>query len=453
MPTPDRSASAAAEDGGFGALFERLQPGSSPVGPDTPTPAEGVSPAGPAPQEPPAGPARDIDDSATEVPPEDSGGVPISVVLQAFPVPLQMDLAAGASSLAAADVVAAGHAVLLQGPSDTAVPDQTRAAEDSLGTAALPDLLPASGQGPSGRTAHPQDPVAIPAEVAKPGPPVPPPARMTGTAPPLAGATPTDGKDDPPGTGTSSEGLGGAVVSGPAESLAPAGRSNPVSAGMPAFWAAREAAEADGGEPGQPAPVPRADKPGSPAAATFLPSPPVDPAMAAPDAEVAPVPDDLRPGPAHIPVIGHAAGVPGPTLPQSQAPVPASLPPQVPAQIAAAIASRPERPLELRLAALELGGLTLNLQQDGSVLRVTVQADRPDTLDLLRRNGDVLVQELRLAGFAGATLSFADGNAAQHRQASLPAAVATGSDLRPMPVALPPTAHVAHSAQGLDLRL
>jgi hypothetical protein len=124
--------------------------------------------------------------------------------------------------------------------------------------------------------------------------------------------------------------------------------------------------------------------------------------------------------------------------------------------MAAEISARPERPLELRLAPAELGGLTLNLRQDGDILRVVLQADRPDTLDLLRRNGDILLDELRLEGFAGASLSFEDGGGAQGRRSlsAPPPALSSGdlSALAPRPGAPSPN-RPALAQQGLDLRL
>jgi hypothetical protein len=39
---------------------------------------------------------------------------------------------------------------------------------------------------------------------------------------------------------------------------------------------------------------------------------------------------------------------------------------------------------------------------------VTIQADRPETLDLMRRNIDQLAQDLAAAGYEGAEFSFGD---------------------------------------------
>jgi len=240
-------------------------------------------------------------------------------------------------------------------------------------------------------------------------------------------------------------------------------RKQTLPAGMPAFWAAREAADPQPAEPegldlSQHSTLPR-----DPAA----PKPPSMPQMegTAVQSDKAAVPVAGDDSPVHqeskaalttalVPTFaaGPSPAAPGPT--SLHAAVTTALPPQVPAQIAAALAARPERPLEVRLAPVELGGLTVNLLQDGDVLRVVVQADRPETLDLLRRNGEILLGELRLAGFSGAALSFADGGGAHDRRASALLHAAPAADLPPpVPPANTQTPRPAQTAQGLDLRL
>ena len=66
-------------------------------------------------------------------------------------------------------------------------------------------------------------------------------------------------------------------------------------------------------------------------------------------------------------------------------------------------------PLELALSPEELGRLTISIAQDGDFVRVNVSADRPDTLDLMRRHAGELIADLKQSGFSGATLSFGQG--------------------------------------------
>jgi hypothetical protein len=232
--------------------------------------------------------------------------------------------------------------------------------------------------------------------------------------------------------------------------------------GMPPFWAAREAADTDAAAPDGPSPEQHDGLSGDLAAPKPAAQPRIDRAAAQPEVEAAisiagdePLaPREAKPGSAPLQVLlgGPSQAAPAPA--NLQAPGPATLPPQVPAQIAAALAARPERPLEVRMAPAELGGLTVNLRQDGEILRVVVQADRPETLDLLRRNGETLLEELRLAGFSGAALTFGDGGGAQDRGSSAPSRTTPVTDLPPTSAGVTAvTFGPAQTAQGLDLRL
>ena len=128
----------------------------------------------------------------------------------------------------------------------------------------------------------------------------------------------------------------------------------------------------------------------------------------------------------------------------------------VPAPLAAALSDlllrRADGPVELTLSPEELGRVRLSLSPDGDGLLVTVQVERGDTLDLLRRNSDLLLQEIRAQGFSGATFSFS-GWAGDRPEPRSPSGTGTG------PVALPsdPAAFAPSlsptSATGLDLRL
>lgn len=105
--------------------------------------------------------------------------------------------------------------------------------------------------------------------------------------------------------------------------------------------------------------------------------------------------------------------------------------------------------IELTLTPEELGPLRLSMVGEGDLIRIVVQAERPDTLDLVRRHADLLVQELRQAGFAGADLSFGHW---QERAPPQPPAPVPDVVPPPEPPAPDwPQAPVATS--GLDLRL
>lgn len=99
-----------------------------------------------------------------------------------------------------------------------------------------------------------------------------------------------------------------------------------------------------------------------------------------------------------------------------QSPAPSSAP------VFAAISSRivemskiaDNGPVALSLAPEELGKLTISIKQDGNFVHVTLTADRPETLDLMRRNANDLIADLRQTGFSGASLSFGQGQKDQN---------------------------------------
>jgi len=89
------------------------------------------------------------------------------------------------------------------------------------------------------------------------------------------------------------------------------------------------------------------------------------------------------------------------------------LPQQIAMQIAAAAgraAPGAERRIELTLNPEELGSVRLSLQQTEDGLSVSVLADRPETLDLLRRHIDSLAREFLAIGYESAEFTFGREN-------------------------------------------
>ena len=204
------------------------------------------------------------------------------------------------------------------------------------------------------------------------------------------------------------------------------------------------------------------------------PDPDPDGTAAAPPAPstAVPLPDlaTLTPPMADLPEITVSAfppgdaeirfGAPHSLVPAAPAaPLPGAGAPFVPAPLAATLSDlllrRTDGPVELTLSPEELGRVRLSLSADGDGLHVTVQVERGDTLDLLRRNSDLLLQEIRAQGFSGATFSFSgwagdrpEPGAQSGPDASHPLLPSDpGSDAPP----LSPSATAA--AAGLDLRL
>ena len=113
-----------------------------------------------------------------------------------------------------------------------------------------------------------------------------------------------------------------------------------------------------------------------------------------------------------------------------------------------------DRPVELTLNPEELGRvrMTLLASDDGMTVQLTVE--RPETLDLLRRNIDILASDLRKAGYEQLSFGFAGDprsqeSSKQHHTnpvAETLSATETNSDLL-LPIS------VTLSSDGLDLRI
>lgn len=109
--------------------------------------------------------------------------------------------------------------------------------------------------------------------------------------------------------------------------------------------------------------------------------------------------------------------------------------------------------VEVRLDPPELGRVQIDIRFDDGAAAASVSADRPETLELLRRHADTLQRELTSAGFTGANVAFSDRRPGQQPQIA-----------QAQPVALElsaPAAPVAHgyarprpgSLDRLDIRL
>lgn len=142
------------------------------------------------------------------------------------------------------------------------------------------------------------------------------------------------------------------------------------------------------------------------------------------------MPDDARPAPteASAPSSGailavRAEGVdrsaPPPVASQIRHAVQSALsPPVVTHSPDVASGQGTDRQIELRLDPVELGAVSIVLQGNEDALVVRITAERPDTLDLMRRNSDQLLAELRAAGIGDAQMSFDMGRDSSHTNRS-----------------------------------
>jgi hypothetical protein len=199
-----------------------------------------------------------------------------------------------------------------------------------------------------------------------------------------------------------------------------------------------------------PAPIPDA----LPGAAVHAARPAADPAQAL--ADFVPVPvsgadKGILPGPeATLPAMPVSPDL----APRSDDRLPAPQPEVPPArQIAEAMRAAPGNRVDLTLMPEELGRVTISFQTEGDALRVHLMADRPETLDLLRRHAPELAADLRAQGYD--TTSFSFGRSGHPPSAYAAPVGATEADLPaaadPAPTA--PRPLPADVIGTLDLRL
>ena len=124
-------------------------------------------------------------------------------------------------------------------------------------------------------------------------------------------------------------------------------------------------------------------------------------------------------------------------------------------QIAESVARGIDHRVELTLAPEELGRVRLTLVTTEQGVTVSVQADRPDTLDLIRRNIDHLARDFRDLGYSAINFNFGEkpqdrGQPEPQGPLAEPNADDPHNHLRPTPRA---AAQLYVVSGGLDLRL
>lgn len=109
---------------------------------------------------------------------------------------------------------------------------------------------------------------------------------------------------------------------------------------------------------------------------------------------------------------------------------------------------------ELALSPPELGSVRMVFATTEAGLSVLVTADRPETQDLLRRNADLLLRDLRDAGHAAVTLDFTGGSDGRRTPPDAPGTSHAGLDAAPAappPLSYPPAPTLRNGR--LDLRM
>lgn len=126
-------------------------------------------------------------------------------------------------------------------------------------------------------------------------------------------------------------------------------------------------------------------------------------------------------------------------------------PTRVVQQVVDVVRNTSESVLEVTLKPEELGKVRLTFAPSEAGLHVTILADRPETLDLMRRHFDLLESELRALGYEGVSLSFGEGEArSEADQNNQPA---SGVSETASEVAGLPEVTSYHLTAGLDIRI
>ncbi len=111
--------------------------------------------------------------------------------------------------------------------------------------------------------------------------------------------------------------------------------------------------------------------------------------------------------------------------------------------------------IDLVLTPEELGRVTISFQGEGDSLRVHLNAERPETLDLLRRHLPDLAAELRAMGYESPGFSF--GGMRHPRSGQPQPGTAQDADgpgaTQPSTAPAAPRSTLAGMSGSLDLRL
>ncbi len=321
----------------------------------------------------------------------------------------------------------------------TGMPAQAGAGGQGAGVAARAEADAIAGRALRGGDSAAKPPAAP----AGPGD-VPQPVAVAGRAPFGEGAMPAGPVPPPLAAGTRAQGQQGNAAGAPPEGAAApavAVREAPVStAGESGPALARSGNETGAGvSSGPEAPsrsaVPLSDSAATPEGAQDTPRPaPAPSAPAANDATANRAPA-IAASPSATPDSVGAAGTDpaGADTPQAADMARADRPGSTPApgqptqgapgaaaravtpQIAAAVQAGGERSVEIVLSPAELGKVRIALSPGEGGMAVNIVAERPETLDLLRRHADLLAQDFRDLGYEGTKFSFGAGGGAPGR--------------------------------------
>jgi len=149
-----------------------------------------------------------------------------------------------------------------------------------------------------------------------------------------------------------------------------------------------------------------------------------------------------------------STGDPAPARGGERAAPGVSLPAGLGQQLAEVAARFPDRPVELTLSPEELGRVRMTFTTGDGTLTMNLSADRPETLELLRRHIEILAQDFRDLGFANLSFSFAGGGDPQGADGQSGPTMTDRNDEEAAARTLSPVGTGNRiEAGGLDLRL
>jgi flagellar hook-length control protein FliK len=90
----------------------------------------------------------------------------------------------------------------------------------------------------------------------------------------------------------------------------------------------------------------------------------------------------------------------------------------LPATLVTLAQAVPDGPVTVTLSPEDLGALRFEMHGKGDAVHIALTVERPETLDMLRRNAEQLIGEFRQAGFAAASFSFSGAWSGGREQAS-----------------------------------
>lgn len=157
------------------------------------------------------------------------------------------------------------------------------------------------------------------------------------------------------------------------------------------------------------------------------------------------------------PVLGAAALSPPSPIAGPDRPIPPELPPPAARQIVVALSSLPREAgagVDIALDPPELGRVRLNLVEVNGALSLSIIAERPETVDLMRRHLVLLADEFARFGLDAPSVDIS-GERGRRQTAQATPPMGTGDKMPEGGVALGPTLPTPRSApaDGLDLRL